>query len=171
MSLSMTRFEQALILAVSLFSFAVAGGFWPDARRDERLQQVIAGLKSSDPSQRGRAYGDLRRFGPGGRAAAPELIEQLDNGRNTEAINALLAIGPGGTLDPLMGALKEKQTAIGAATMIGLFGPAARRARPALLGALEDSDVRVYAEQALQAIDGRDVYGRKATDRRAGGVP
>jgi hypothetical protein len=51
--------------------------------------------------------------------------------------------------------------------MIGVFGPQARRARAALLRALEDPEVRPYAERALQAIDGD---GRDRA-MAGGGVP
>lgn len=150
----MTRFESRLLGAVFLAGILVTSGRWPNAARDVRVEQLIDDLKSSAGDMRVDAYRELMRLGPAARAAVPALIERLDDPWNTDAINALLAIGPGSALEPLVQALNAKgATARGAAMVIAAFGPAARSARPALLKAREDPELRSLAVSALREID------------------
>ncbi|MFI5365280.1 MAG: hypothetical protein ACHQ4J_06615 [Candidatus Binatia bacterium] len=150
----MTRFESRLLGAVFLAGILVTSGRWPNAARDVRVQQLIVDLKSSAGDVRVDAYRELRGLGPAARAAVPALIEQLEDPWNTDVINALLAIGPGSALEPLTQALDTKGSAArGAAMVIAAFGPAARSARPALLKAREDPELRSFAVSALREID------------------
>jgi HEAT repeat protein len=163
----LSGFERWLLGGLFVSSLLIAAGVWPSASRAVVVKQLEADLRSPTLATRQAAYGTVRRYGPAAGAVAPILIEQLERGRNYDAINALLGIGPRASLDPLLQALNDQSTAPGAAVMIGVFGPQARRARAALLRALEDPEVRPYAERALQAIDGD---GRDPA-MAGGGVP
>jgi HEAT repeat protein len=130
-----------------------------EARHDPRVQELITQLKTGDDGARVHAADELRRIGPGAKAAVPALIENLGDGHqhqmvNVAATNALLRIGPGAALAPLVAALDsdDPQIAYGAAFTIGGFGHAARSAAPALLKALERPQTRGAANVALKMI-------------------
>lgn len=124
------------------------------------IKELIAQLEDDDLNVRTQAAFKVMRMGPAASAAVPALIENLGTGRgkeqalNVAATNALLRIGPGAALAPLVEALEgeDREVAYGAAFTIGGFGRSAKSAVPALMKALEDPDTREPAATALAMI-------------------
>lgn len=127
---------------------------------DPEVSRLIAQLgRQNPPNVRIAACYEFRRVGPRGRAAVPDLIECLaDQDTYIPAMNALLAIGPGAALDPLVKTLgdSDRSLAAAAATVIGLFGREARSAIPELRRALEDPPTRAAAAAALEHINKKE---------------
>lgn len=147
------------LLCVALVTLCVAAGC-RNPEQEARVQALIGQLQTGDEMKRMAAAEELMRMGPAAGAAVPALIENLGEGRrnqlvNVAATNALLRIGPGGALGPLMAALErdDAQIAAGAAITIGGFGRSGRAAVPALQKALQRPDLRASASVALRMVE------------------
>lgn len=148
-------FEWWLLLVVFALSAAVSSGFWPHAALNKRVQQLITDL-GAGATAHANACTELMRLGPAAGAAVPALLAHADRGEDVLALNTLLRIGPAAATGGLIQALegKDKKTALLAAQVIGLFGPAAAAAKPALLRAASDPDLQSAAAAALRAVEG-----------------
>jgi len=150
-----SRFEWSLLVVV--FALAVAGssGRWPNAAVDARVQQLIADL-SSNATARQHACVELMRMGPSAGPAVPALIAHSEHGQDFMVLNTLIRIGPGAATGALIQALegKDKKNAAFAAQVIGMYGPAAAAAKPALLKAASDPELKYAAAEALRAVEG-----------------
>jgi hypothetical protein len=150
---SQSRFDYLLLLGIFLLSAAMSSGHWPNAALDTRVQQLVGDLRRGFTAY-GRACTEIMRIGPPAGAAVPALLAHVDQGNEALAVNALLAIGPAAATGGLIQALdgEDKKTARFAAQVIGLFGPAAAAAKPALLRAATDPDLQSAATESLREI-------------------
>lgn len=149
------RFEWSLLVAVFGLAVAVSSGWWPDAGVEARVQQLIADLNAGGTAG-AQAATELMRWGPSAKAAVPALIVHSNHGEDFVVLNALIRVGPRAATGALIQALegKDKGTAAFAAHVIGFYGPAAAAAKPALLKAASDPDLKDAAAEALRAVEG-----------------
>ncbi|MDX2166170.1 MAG: HEAT repeat domain-containing protein [Deltaproteobacteria bacterium] len=125
------------------------------------MAHLIRELDSPDWRVSTRAAERLMLMGPAAEPAVPALIRQLGPGgprqmQNLAAANALARIGPRAALPALAEAIggKDPDIAYGAIWTLGMYGRAARAARPAILTALEDPRLQSVADRVLRVIDG-----------------
>jgi HEAT repeat protein len=129
-----------------------------DPTPDPRVAELVEQLESENANDRTSAAVKLMKIGPPAYPAVPALIENLgdepDPGELAMTMNALLRIGPGSSLSPLIDALSSDNPGLAsnAAFAIAGFGRAGRSAIPALMKALEDPEVRRSAAAALEEI-------------------
>jgi HEAT repeat protein len=147
------------MLCVVLMTLSAAPGC-SNPQQDARIRELIVQLQSGDEVKRMNAAEELMRIGPPARAAVPALIENLGEGRrnqlvNVAATNALLRIGPGSSLAPLIAALDgdDPEIAAGAAITIGGYGRGGRPAVSALTKAMQKPNLRESATVALRMIE------------------
>ncbi len=135
----------------------------PDAK--EAVPELMDALQDKTSDVRMAAIDALGEMGEEGREAAPELARLFydPNVRLRERVRAALtSIGPA-SVEPLSEALSEQdkiEVRLDAIQMIALFGPAAKKALPALRKALTDPDYRIRAAAASalgkMELDGAD---------------
>lgn len=145
-----------------------------DAMTVSELIQVLEQDKSL--YHRLLAVESLERMGPAAEDSVPALITALDDpgvfGRFAVP-NALAQIGPA-AVPSLTKAVRENagsRVRGGAATALGLIGPTAKEAVPALQEALHDvnDDIRLAAAQALERIGPTAKAAETALSDREGG--
>jgi hypothetical protein len=158
------RFEWSLLVAVFALAVAVSSGWWPNAAVDAHIQHLIADLDAGGTA-RANATTELMRWGPSARAAVPALIAH--HSEDLLALNALIRIGPGVATGALVQALegKDKKAAAFAAQVLGFYGPAAAAAKPALLKAVSDPDLKDAAAEALRAVEGEEDFTQQLRRR------
>lgn len=147
------RFEWLLLVTVFAFAAVVSSGLWSNAAVDAHIQHLMADLDAGGTA-RAKATTELMRWGPSARAAVPALIAHQSE--DLLALNALIRIGPGAATGALIQTLegKDKKAAAFAAQVLAFYGPAAAAARPALLRAASDAELKYAAADALRAVDG-----------------
>ena len=129
------------------------------------LNTLVFLLKSEDAEIRENAVSALRELGLTAHDAIPAIIPLLSDQNETTGRIAAWALYTAGTppetaVPLLVSALKNSPLAgvrNSAAWTLGLYGPAAQAAGPALQAALQDKDpdVREAAQKALGALDGK----------------
>jgi HEAT repeat protein len=118
------------------------------ARIGPEVRGVVPALVNmlSDPDKKVRtsASNVLGVFGPAAEAAIPALVQLLGGGDDLDAPVSLGQIGPA-AIPPLVNFLKngEKGQRSGAACALGVMGPKAMPALPALIEALRQNDATV----------------------------
>ncbi len=135
-----------------------------------RIPAFVGKLADGDPQVRADAASELKRFGPEAKSAVPALLALLtDDGSfttkftggtafkvHTAAFNALTAIGSESVVG-LTAALGTPSLEVRwrAARILGLIGPKAKPALPALMKAATDTDFDIRGEvaKALPRID------------------
>lgn len=135
-------------------------------------------LGDPDPSVSGQAVEGLAR---GGARAVPVLLDVARGGNPAAASRAALLLArlePGqasAAVPALLGALRspEREDRRRAAHALGLIGPEAKVAVPALRAALADGDGRaqVWAAWALWKVDGREAGPARSALVRARNHP
>jgi HEAT repeat protein len=126
---------------------------------EEQVKRSLAGLKSKDPKERAAAAKALGRAGPQAEGALPDLAEalgDLDGTVRRHAFAALMKIGkgPDAAVEGLLKALRSKDREIrrDAAGKLGVLGPRAGKAAPALGALLADPETRPQALGALVRV-------------------
>lgn len=135
----------------------------PDVKK--AVPDLIEALQDKVNDVRMAAIDALGEMGEEGKEAAPQLARLLrdPNLRVRERVRAALAsIGPA-AVEPLSNALGEEEkieVRMDAIQLIAVFGPAAKKAVPALRNALKDGDPRIRAAAAnalgKMELDGAD---------------
>jgi HEAT repeat protein len=130
------------------------------------METVIDALDDEDESVRSSAIHLLRHFGPAARAAVDRLWQiagDAENGSNICAASALWQIDHDlATIDVFISglAIDCEECRETCAQWLGIIGPPAERALPALQARLSDDDERVAeaAASAIQRITGRSPW-------------
>jgi HEAT repeat protein len=140
---------------------------------------LIAATRDGDPFVRGAAIEGLGMLSPTPQAAAPALVERLDDrdpAIRTGAAVVLSRIAPGRAVPALIASLRESDFALRreAARALGKLGPEARAAIPALMAMAreagdddnDDEDANRYTRQeagsALRMIGAGQTYEGRA---------
>ncbi|MGB2823153.1 MAG: HEAT repeat domain-containing protein [Phycisphaerae bacterium] len=130
--------------------------YWMGPRAEQAVPALVEALCDDHHYVRSWAASALGNFGPAARAAIPELIrlvrdDPAEDVRRPAAMT-LAQIGPeaAGAVDVLIPHLKssDRGTRIYTAIALGMFGPAARQAIPALTEAMRDPDEDLHREAA-----------------------